>query len=33
MNTDVSDRPAMSDEVERRLRAHAWRRSNWYAGK
>lgn len=33
LNTAVSDRPPMSDEVEQRLRAHSWRRSNWYAGK
>lgn len=33
MNCAVSDRPPMSDAIERRLRGHAWRRSNWYAGK
>lgn len=32
-NTAVSDQSPLSDDVERRLRAHAWRRSNWYAGK
>jgi aryl-alcohol dehydrogenase-like predicted oxidoreductase len=33
MNTAVSGAAVLSDEVERRLRAHSWRRSNWYAGK
>ncbi len=33
LNTAVADQPPMSDEVERRLRAHGWRRGNWYGGK
>ena len=33
MNCAVSDWPAMSDELEIKLRAHAWSRSNWYHGK
>jgi len=32
-NTAVSDQSPLSDDVERRLRAHVWRRDNWYAGK
>jgi len=33
MNCAVSDQPPLGDEVEQRLRAHGWRRSNWYQGK
>ena len=29
----VSDEPFLSDELERRLRQHTWRRSFWYGGK
>ncbi len=32
-NCGVSDQPPMSDEVEKRLRGHQWRRGNWYGGK
>ncbi|MEA2709965.1 MAG: hypothetical protein QOF78_2566 [Phycisphaerales bacterium] len=32
-NVGVSDQPAMSDEVERKLRAHRWNRAFWYGGK
>jgi aryl-alcohol dehydrogenase-like predicted oxidoreductase len=33
LNCGVSDRPAMTDELEMRLREHAWRRGVWYPGK
>jgi len=33
MNCKVGAEPAMSDELERELRSHQWRRSFWYAGK
>jgi len=33
LNCAVSEQPRMSDEVEKRLRPHGWRRSNWYQGK
>src|SRR5689334_940358 len=33
MNIAVSDAPPISDELERRLRGHNWRRAFWYAGK
>jgi aryl-alcohol dehydrogenase-like predicted oxidoreductase len=33
MNCRVSDLPAMSDELEWKLRAHNWRRGIWYSGK
>lgn len=33
MNCAVSGQPPMSEALERRLRSHAWRRSNWYQGK
>ncbi len=33
LNMAVSDMPPLSDELERRLRAHAWRRALWYGGK
>jgi aryl-alcohol dehydrogenase-like predicted oxidoreductase len=33
MNTAASGAVPMSEEVEQRLHAHAWRRSNWYGGK
>jgi aryl-alcohol dehydrogenase-like predicted oxidoreductase len=32
-NAAVSDLPPMSDALQTRLRAHAWRRGVWYAGK
>jgi hypothetical protein len=32
-NCRVSDLPPMSDDLERRLRAHNWRKAFWYAGK
>jgi aryl-alcohol dehydrogenase-like predicted oxidoreductase len=32
-NCGVSDLPAMSDELEKKLRGHAWGRGFWYAGK
>ena len=32
-NTSVSDLPDMSEDLVRRLRAHAWQRAFWYAGK
>ncbi|HSI33369.1 MAG: aldo/keto reductase [Phycisphaerae bacterium] len=32
-NCAVSDAPALSDELERKLRPHNWRRGIWYAGK
>jgi aryl-alcohol dehydrogenase-like predicted oxidoreductase len=33
MNIAVSDAPPLSDDLERRLRDHNWRRAFWYAGK
>ena len=33
INCGVSDQPPMSDELERKLRKHYWRRGVWYAGK
>jgi aryl-alcohol dehydrogenase-like predicted oxidoreductase len=33
MNCGVSDQPPLSDELELKLRAHVWRRSDWYRGK
>jgi len=33
LNCGVSDQPALSDELEIKLREHAWRRGIWYAGK
>lgn len=33
LNMSVSDQPPMSDDLEKRLRPHAWRRGFWYAGK
>lgn len=33
MNLAVSDQPPLSDEVERKLRDHNWRRGIWYSGK
>ena len=33
MNCGVSDQPAMADELEMKLREHAWRRGVWYPGK
>jgi aryl-alcohol dehydrogenase-like predicted oxidoreductase len=33
LNCGVSEMPAMSDELEQKLRAHNWRRAFWYAGK
>jgi aryl-alcohol dehydrogenase-like predicted oxidoreductase len=32
-NCAVSDGPELSDELERKLRAHNWRRGIWYSGK
>jgi aryl-alcohol dehydrogenase-like predicted oxidoreductase len=32
-NCAVSDQPPMSDDLERRLRKHHWRRAFWYGGK
>jgi aryl-alcohol dehydrogenase-like predicted oxidoreductase len=32
-NVAVSDQPAMTDELERKLRGHRWNRAFWYAGK
>lgn len=33
LNLAVSDAPAMTDDLERKLRAHNWRRAFWYGGK
>jgi aryl-alcohol dehydrogenase-like predicted oxidoreductase len=33
LNCSVSDQPAMSDELEKELHEHAWRRGVWYSGK
>jgi aryl-alcohol dehydrogenase-like predicted oxidoreductase len=33
MNVAVSDLPPMSDELERKLRAHRWNKAFWYGGK
>lgn len=33
MNCAVGNQPAMSDELELKLRGHAWRRGVWYGGK
>jgi aryl-alcohol dehydrogenase-like predicted oxidoreductase len=33
LNCAVSDQPPISDDLERRLRKHHWRRAFWYAGK
>ena len=33
LNCAVSDMPQISDDLERKLRAHNWRRAFWYAGK
>jgi aryl-alcohol dehydrogenase-like predicted oxidoreductase len=33
LNCRVSDQPAMSDELEKKLREHAWLRGVWYSGK
>jgi hypothetical protein len=32
-NCGVSDQAAMSDALEQKLHAHAWRRGVWYSGK
>jgi hypothetical protein len=32
MNIAVSDAKPMSDDLEKRLREHNWRRAFWYAG-
>jgi aryl-alcohol dehydrogenase-like predicted oxidoreductase len=32
-NCGVSDQPPMSDQLERNLRTHNWRRAFWYSGK
>ena len=33
MNCRVSDLPPMTEELERKLHAHNWRRGIWYSGK
>ena len=33
LNCAVSDQKPMSDELERKLRPHHWRRAFWYGGK
>jgi aryl-alcohol dehydrogenase-like predicted oxidoreductase len=33
LNCGVSGQPPLSDELELKLRAHAWQRGNWYKGK
>jgi hypothetical protein len=33
LNCAVGSQPPMSDELEVRLRAHAWARGIWYKGK
>jgi aryl-alcohol dehydrogenase-like predicted oxidoreductase len=33
LNCSVSDQPPLSDELELKLRPHAWARANWYRGK
>ena len=33
LNCAVSDQPAISDELERKLRPHHWRRAFWYGRK
>jgi len=33
LNCCVSDQPPLSDELELKLRQHAWRRADWYKGK
>lgn len=33
LNCRVSDQSAMPDELEKKLREHAWRRGVWYSGK
>ena len=33
LNCRVSDQPAMANELELKLREHAWRRGIWYTGK
>jgi len=33
LNCSVSDQPPLSDELELKLRQHAWRRADWYKGK
>ncbi|HEY1661672.1 MAG TPA: aldo/keto reductase [Verrucomicrobiae bacterium] len=33
MNCGVSDQLPMTDELEQKLRAHFWRRGDWYKGK
>jgi aryl-alcohol dehydrogenase-like predicted oxidoreductase len=33
MNLAVSDQPPISDDLDRKLRAHQWRRAFWYGGK
>jgi aryl-alcohol dehydrogenase-like predicted oxidoreductase len=32
-NCAVSDLPPLSDEIEKKLRPHHWRRAFWYGGK
>jgi aryl-alcohol dehydrogenase-like predicted oxidoreductase len=33
LNCSVSDQPPLSDELELKLRQHAWARAIWYRGK
>jgi aryl-alcohol dehydrogenase-like predicted oxidoreductase len=33
LNCGVSDQPPLADELELKLRGHAWQRGNWYKGK
>jgi hypothetical protein len=33
LNCGVGSQAALSDELEIKLRAHAWRRGVWYSGK
>ena len=33
LNCAVGKQPPMSDELEKKLRSHAWLRAFWYSGK
>jgi len=33
LTCSVSDQPPLSDELELKLRQHAWARANWFKGK
>jgi hypothetical protein len=33
MNCGISGQPTLSDQLELKLRSHAWRRGVWYSGK